>query len=98
MIITIALAVFLQDAPLIGPPILYQPCPQDPGGEEIVVCGDPDAQSPLRLSPPAPDNDPAMTRAVVQLSEGVDLSAEAEGAQVGGQQSNRAMIRLKIAF
>lgn len=77
---------------------IRQPCEQQrAAGDEVIVCAQRNGDSPYRLNqpPPAPRELP---KAKVQIAQGVEASAEAEQADVGGFQSRRAMIRLKIKF
>lgn len=78
----------------IAVPNTQQCQPQKDG--EIVVCA-PDAEAyRLRPLPQTAGTEPA--KAEVKLGEGVSAGVGAEGAAVGGHQSNRVMATVKIAF
>ncbi|KQN93539.1 hypothetical protein ASE95_00885 [Sphingomonas sp. Leaf231] len=70
------------------------------GGSDIVVCGRRTDQDSFRLRPLEGryTSDPAaLPKAETRILGGrAALAAEAESATVGGVQSNRAMLRLKI--
>lgn len=66
-------------------------------GEEIVVCGRRDEQSPYRIGPQQP-TPPALPNAEFKISEGVEAKLEAERGEIGGIPTNRAMFTLKIKF
>ncbi|WP_338501626.1 hypothetical protein V6R86_02055 [Sphingomonas kaistensis] len=65
--------------------------------QDIVVCGR-NGSGRYRLNDPLPPRQSDVPTAAVQLADGVTIAAEAEGAQAGGQQSNRLMARIKIKF
>jgi hypothetical protein len=66
-------------------------------GEEIIVCGRRNGESPYRIGPqpPAP---PTLPDAEFSLSNGVKLKLNAEQGELGGIPTNRAMVTLKIRF
>ncbi|HEU0044695.1 hypothetical protein [Sphingomonas sp.] len=69
-------------------------CPVE-SGEEVVVCAQRQDSFRLQPLPPRPD-EPAPTRAEIDLGS-AKLSAEAEQATLAsGQQSRRLMFRLKL--
>ena len=85
--------------PLLDKPVAFDPC-RASTGNDVVVCGrrpDPDR---YRLRPLIDRYDAdaaALPKAETAILGGrAALAAEAEAATVGGVQSNRAMIRLKI--
>ncbi|MCA1661634.1 MAG: hypothetical protein LC648_05540 [Novosphingobium sp.] len=68
-------------------------CPR-PRADEIVVCAQDQEEFRLRPLPdtyekPAPD-------ATVAIGDGATVETTVEGANVGGWQSNRVMVRFKI--
>jgi hypothetical protein len=72
---------------------------QRPETDEVVVCANRNGESPYRLTDvPAPAEGEALPKAEVQVAEGVSVGAETEKADVGGFDSNRAMVRLKVKF
>ena len=72
---------------------------QRPETDEVVVCAHRNGESPYRLTDvPAPAEGEALPKAEVQVAEGVSVGAEMEKADVGGFDSNRAMVRLKVKF
>ena len=76
-----------------------QPCRADQmDSGEVVVCAYRNGESPYRLKLPVQSRKEGLPKAETQVAEGVTLSGETEGADVGGFPSNRAMIRLKIKF
>ena len=67
--------------------------------DEVVVCANRDGESPYRLiEVPEPVEGEALPKAEVQVAQGVSAGAETEKADVGGFDSNRAMVRLKVKF
>jgi hypothetical protein len=76
---------------------LPQPCRAQSAGE-VVVCANRNGESPYRLKEPVKQEAEGLPKAEKQIGEGVSVAAETEAADVGGFQSNRAMIRLKIKF
>ena len=66
-------------------------------GEEIIVCGRRNEQSPYRIGPqrPAPA---ALPDAEFSLGDGVKLRLNAEQGELGGIPTNRAMVTLNIRF
>lgn len=74
-----------------------QPCRAESAGE-VVVCANRNGESPYRLKQPAVRAREGLPKAEKQIADGVGIAAETEAADVGGFQSNRAMIRLKIKF
>ena len=91
--------------PFLVLPLLIDPlavtgdaaCTTSPDENAIVICGMPEAGDHWRIDP-ADRSKSMVPKALWQLSDDVSLAAEAEGAEIGGQQSNRAMVRLKIRF
>jgi hypothetical protein len=72
---------------------------QRPETDEVVVCAHRNGESPYRLTDvPEPAEGEALPKAEVQVAEGVSVGAETEKADVGGFDSNRAMVRLKVKF
>jgi hypothetical protein len=68
--------------------------PHEPG--EIVVCAeDPEK---FRLRPPPDKLAEPIPRPRLKMSEGTSIGAELEGVGIGGQVSNRVMVRAKIKF
>lgn len=65
---------------------------------DIVVCGRKSKAQRYRLNEPLPEREADIRKAELELLPGVKAAVEAEGSEVGGQQSNRAMIRLKVKF
>ena len=77
---------------------IQQPCqPQAASPDEVVVCARP-GESPYRLQQPPARPAKRIPKAEVKIAEGVAVAGETEAADVGGQVSNRAMVRLKIKF
>ncbi len=67
-------------------------------GDEVVICGRADEQSPYRLKPLPPRFErPLLPKAEMGVLGGRG-SVEAEQADVGGVPSRRAMVRLKWKF
>ncbi|VXC61041.1 hypothetical protein [Sphingomonas sp. 8AM] len=85
--------------PLLDKPAVADPC-RAPTGNDVVVCGrrpDPDRYRLRPLTDRYDPDAPAFPKAETGIIGGrAALVAEAEAATVGGVQSNRAMIRLKI--
>ena len=77
-----------------------QPCAaQRSETDEVVVCANRDGESPYRLTEvPEPNGNAALPKAEVKVADGVGVGAEMEKAEVGGFDSNRAMVRLKFKF
>ena len=77
---------------------IRQPCAPHEQSSEVTVCGRrPGDASPYRIDQPlARGSD--LPKAELQIVDGVRVSAETEASSVGGFQSNRAMIRLKVKF
>ncbi len=77
-----------------------QPCAaQRSETDEVVVCANRNGESPYRLTEvPEPVEGEALPKAEVQVAQGVSAGAETEKADVGGFDSNRAMVRLKVKF
>lgn len=76
-----------------------RPCRPE-GGEagDVVVCGRRNDEE-FRLKPlPEHHRDDTVPRAEIGLPGGVRLATETEAAGVGGFQSNRVMLRLKLPF
>ena len=73
-----------------------QPCqPHSAAPDEVVVCAP--GENPYRVNEPkAPPK--TLPKAEAKLAEGVALGAETEAADVGGETSNRIMVRLKVKF
>lgn len=69
---------------------------KDSANDEIIVCGR-RGESPYRLKE-LPRSGPPIPKAGLKLADGVQATAEAEGADVGGYPSKRAMVRLNIKF
>ena|SRR5436190_2002220 len=70
---------------------------QSTSGDEVVVCGRRNGQSPYRIGPQAP-LPPVLPDAEFSLSNGVKAKLGAEQGAVGGIPTNRAMVSLKIRF
>ncbi|MDR6788001.1 hypothetical protein J2Y58_001353 [Sphingomonas sp. BE138] len=87
--------------PLVSQPHARDPCTAPTRGD-VVVCGRRPDPERYRLRPLDDRYDPdaaALPKAETGILGGrAALAAEAEAASVGGVQSNRAMIRLKIPF
>ena len=95
---------------LLSLALLFQPSPiievqaKDSCGSaadderDIIICAAPNNGSAYRVGPDIADEASSLPKAKIDLSEDVSLSAEAESVEVGGAQSDRAMIRLKIRF
>jgi len=77
-----------------------QPCvAQRSETNEVVVCANRNGESPYRLAElQEPAQGRALPRAEVKVAEGVSAGAETEKADVGGFDSNRVMVRLKVKF
>jgi hypothetical protein len=77
-----------------------QPCqPAKETDGEVVVCANRNGESPYRLRDvPAPAEGQTLPKAEVKVADGVGVAAEAEKVDVGGFNSNRAMVRLKVKF
>ena len=78
-----------------------QPCSaQRPGADgEVIVCANRNGDSPYRLTDvPEPPEGEALRKAEVKVAEGVSAGVETERTDVGGFDSNRAMVRLKVKF
>jgi hypothetical protein len=76
-----------------------QPCrAEQQSSGEVVVCANRKGESPYRLKQPVETRKEGLPKAEAQIAEGVTLSGETEGVDVGGFPSNRAMIRLKLKF
>jgi hypothetical protein len=78
-----------------------QPCSaQRPGADgEVIVCANRNGDSPYRLTDvPEPAEGEALPKAEVKVAEGVSAGVETERTDVGGFDSNRAMVRLKVKF
>ena len=74
-----------------------QPCTSRKAeSDEVVVCANPDGISPYRINQPPSGPSAQVPKAVVQLANGLSAAAETENADVGGFNSNRAMLRLKF--
>jgi len=77
---------------------LPQPCRTEaraPG--EVVVCAR-KGESPYRIKQAQVAKEQGLPAAEFQVANGVTASADTESAEIGGQRSNRAMVRLKIKF
>lgn len=70
---------------------------QSSSGDEVVVCGRREGQSPYRIGPqpPAP---PTLPNAEFKISDGIEAKLSGEQGEIGGIPTNRAMISLKIKF
>jgi hypothetical protein len=76
-----------------------QPCASPNASDgEVVVCANPNGESPYRLNQPEQPARKAIPSAQAQVAKGVSVAAETERADIGGFASNRAMVRLKIKF
>jgi hypothetical protein len=78
-----------------------QPCAAQRSGAdgEVIICANRNGESPYRLTEvPEPVEGGALPKAEVKVAEGVSVGAETEKADVGGFDSNRAMVRLKVKF
>ena len=77
-----------------------QPCAEQRSEtDEVVVCANRNGKSPYRLTEvPEPAEGAALPKAEVQVAQGVSAGAETEKADVGGFDSNRMMVRLKVKF
>jgi hypothetical protein len=100
MLLTFALAqIAMTSAPETIDLTIPQPCrPDQQGSGEVVVCANRKGESPYRLNQPVQKRKEGLPKAQTEIADGVTLSAETEGVEVGGFQSNRAMIRLKLKF
>ena len=79
--------------------LVPQPCnSQDPFSDEVVICAKREGESPYRLKQPVRRIENGLPKAQVNLADGVAAAVETEAANVGGFQSNRAMVRLKVRF
>lgn len=78
---------------------VVRPCPRDPAGDDVVVCGRVD-QEGFRLRPPpqryAPPRE-GLPAAEVPLAGGT-LGLSAQGASIGGAPSSRVMLGWKLKF
>jgi hypothetical protein len=85
--------------PLLDKPVAPDPC-RAPVGNDVVVCGqrlDPERYRLRPLSDRYDADAAALPKAETGILDGrATLAAETEAASVGGVQSNRAMIRLKV--
>lgn len=70
-------------------------CPPH-GAGEIVVCAEDPEKFRLRPAPPQSTAPPPRTR--MDLNERASIGAELESAGVGGQVSNRVMVRGRMKF
>jgi hypothetical protein len=78
-------------------PASDRPCPADTSTDEVVVCGRRDNEQ-FRLRPLAEGPEAwRVPRAQLKVGDAA-LAAETEAASVGGFQSNRLMLRLKLPF
>jgi len=76
-----------------------QPCQAErSSADEIVVCGTKNEPSPYRIKQPLDPSKRGLPKAIMKIGDGVNVAAEAEGAEVGGVPSNRLMVGLKIKF
>ena len=78
-----------------------QPCSAQRSGAdgEVIVCANRNGDSPYRLTDvPEPAEGEALPKAEVKVAEGVSAGVETERTDVGGFDSNRAMVRLKVKF
>jgi len=67
--------------------------------DEVVVCANRNGESPYRLiDVPEPVEGKTLPKAEVKVADGVAVGAETEKADVGGFNSNRMMVRLKVKF
>ena len=95
---SLLLAAILQ-AISASPPERVDCAAQRSETDEVVVCANRDGESPYRLiEVPEPVEGEALPKAEVQVAQGVSAGAETEKADVGGFDSNRAMVRLKFKF
>lgn len=67
-------------------------------GEEVVICGRTEEQSPYRLKPLPPRFERPLLPKAETSALGGRATVEAEQADVGGTPSRRAMVRLKWKF
>jgi hypothetical protein len=71
--------------------------PRKASSDEVLIFGRRDSQSPYRIGPQS-ELPPALPNAEFKLVDGVGLKLHSEGEEIGGAQSNRAMVSLKIRF
>ena len=94
-----AISAPLEDrTPRITIPVFVPIVPRCPphAPDEIVVC----AQDPatFRLRPLRDERENPLPRTTKQLNDHTSIGTELESAGVGGQVSNRVMVRAKIKF
>lgn len=96
-----AIAAPLEDgAARIAIPVYVRKVPRCPprASDEIVVCAEDPEQFHLRPLPEGSRADDPLPRTRMQLNERTSIGAELESAGVGGQVSNRVMLRGRIKF